>query len=125
VKAYIDSSAFLALLLQAPHGVRIAERIDGATHLVSSNLLAAEVRSAIAREDLTLDDPTFDAIGWVIPERPLDVEMKIALAAGYLTGADLWHVAAALSVADDPSEIAFITLDERQRAVAAELGFQT
>jgi len=31
----------------------------------------------------------------------------------------------ALAVVEDPGEITFITLDERQREVAAELGFRT
>ena len=45
--------------------------------------------------------------------------------AGYLRGADLWHVAAALFVAHEPGSIAFLTLDRRQRAVADTLGFPT
>ena len=45
------------------------------------------------------------------------------LNAGYLRGADLWHVATALYVTPEPGEISFITLDRRQRNVAMALGF--
>ena len=60
---------------------------------------------------------------WIFPDRPLGPEMDTVLEVGYLKGADLWHVATALAAARDPREMSFITLDERQRAVAAELGF--
>lgn len=39
-------------------------------------------------------------------------------------GADLWHVASALYVAPSPADLYFLTLDERQRSVAATLGFR-
>ena len=51
-------------------------------------------------------------------------EVDAALSAGYLRGADLWHVACALYVARAPGDISFVTLDERQRVVAAALGFR-
>ena len=50
--------------------------------------------------------------------------MRAALRAGYLRGADLWHVACALYVAPKPSDVFFITLDERQAEVAAALEFR-
>ena len=46
------------------------------------------------------------------------------LGAGYVCGADCWHLATALYLAGDrPGELSFVTLDHQQRAVAAELGF--
>lgn len=59
------------------------------------------------------------------PDRPLSSEITAVLEAGYLRGADLWHVAVALYHAEDPREVTFVTLDNRQRAVAAALGFRT
>ena len=41
-----------------------------------------------------------------------------------LRGADLWHVATALYIFDEPSEVTFLTLDRRQGEVAGALGFQ-
>ena len=45
------------------------------------------------------------------------------LSAGYLRGADLWHLASALYLAGNPRNLPFITLDERQEVVARKLGF--
>jgi hypothetical protein len=47
------------------------------------------------------------------------------LDAGYLRGADCWHVATALYVSPEPSRLSFLTLDERQRDVARTLGFRS
>jgi hypothetical protein len=60
----------------------------------------------------------------VFPDRSLGPEFDAVLSAGYLRGADLWHVACALYVTRTPGDIWFITLDERQRVVAADLGFR-
>ena len=56
--------------------------------------------------------------------RPLASEFAKVLKAGYLRGADLWHVATALYAARQPSEIWFVTLDRKQHTIAAALGFQ-
>lgn len=123
--AYIDASAFLALLFEEPSASAVAERIGVVDRLASSNLLSAEVRSAAAREGVALSKDTFGPISWILPDRPLDDYMQTVLEAGHLTGADLWHVATALSLVDDPGELAFITLDQRQFEVASALGFMT
>lgn len=96
--------------------------------LVASNLLEAELRAAFVREKLSAqpsDAPMFNAVEWVIPDRPLHNEIARALAAGYVRGAGCWHLATALYAADDPASLTFLTLDVRQREVAAALGFQT
>jgi len=41
-----------------------------------------------------------------------------------LKGADAWHLACALSIAEQPRKLAFLTLDRRQGAVARHLGFR-
>ena len=46
------------------------------------------------------------------------------LETGYLRGADLWHVATALYVSPQARNLSFATLDARQNAVAAALGFR-
>ena len=43
----------------------------------------------------------------------------------YLRGADLWHVATALYLAESPADVDFLTLDPAQREAAAALGFPT
>ncbi len=123
--AYVDTSAFLATTWGDSAHDQVATRLEAYSTLLSSNLLEAEVRAAFAREGLDFDAETLADIEWVTPDRPLSHELETALAAGYLRGADLWHVATALYVAPDPGEIAFITLDARQQAVVLALGFQT
>ena len=93
--------------------------------MLSSNLLEAEIRSAFAREGRVYSANLVPRITWIYPSRPLSAEIGAVLRVGYLRGADLWHVAAALYQADDPRKVTFVTMDNRQRAVAAALGFQT
>ncbi len=93
--------------------------------MLSSNLLEAEIRSAFAREGRVYSANLVPRITWIYLSRPLSAEIGAVLRVGYLRGADLWHVAAALYQADDPREVTFVTMDNRQRAVAAALGFQT
>lgn len=92
--------------------------------MVSSNLLEAEVRAALAREGTEPQPNPVSGVTWVLPDRPLGPEIALVLAAGYLRGADLWHVACALYASEGrAAETTFFTLDERQRAVAERLGF--
>ncbi|HET7712771.1 MAG TPA: hypothetical protein VFL80_12635, partial [Thermoanaerobaculia bacterium] len=63
------------------------------------------------------------AISWVYPDRPLTSEITLVLDEGYVRGADLWHLAAALFV-DPHRQIGFLTLDARQRQISDQLGFK-
>ena len=124
--AYVDSSVTLALAFNEPGWEIQAERLAEFSEVWSSNLLESEVRSAFAREGLTLPSGVLDGIQWVLPTRPLSAEIETALSAGgYLRGADLHHVATALYMAGNPERMAFVTLDIGQGAVAAALGFRT
>ena len=123
--AYVDTSAVLAIGLGDSVGGRVTTRLGTYSSLLSSNLLEAETRAAFHREGLEFDAETLVGIEWVFPDRPLTQEFETVLATGYLRGADLWHLATALYLAQDPAEIAFVTLDVRQEAVAEALGFQT
>ena len=122
--AYVDSSALAALAFGEAHAERLGD-LAGYEHLLSSNLLEAELRSAFAREGLPFERRALGDVRWVLPERPLTRELSAVLASGYLRGADLWHVATALYVAPRPEDLAFVTLDERQATVAGALGFVT
>ena len=121
---YVDSSALVAVAFNEVRAAEVADRLRSYERLYSSNLLEAEVLSACAREELVLDPTYLDRIEWLFPDRTLESEMNAVLATGYLRGADLWHVANALYAFPRATEVGFFTLDERQRAVAAELGFQ-
>jgi hypothetical protein len=93
--------------------------------VISSNLLEAELRAALARERVAVPEGLLDAIGWVLPDRPLAQEMVRVLEKGYVRGADLWHLACALYAAGDPAELAFLTLYQPQLRAAARRGFVT
>jgi predicted nucleic acid-binding protein len=121
--AYVDTSCLVAIAFGEPNASVLARKLEGFDELLCSNLLEAELWASFAREEVQPDGRLLSWISWVLPDRPLSQEIGQALAVGYLRGADLWHVACALYVVETPSEISFITLDDRQRAVAQGLGF--
>ncbi len=123
--AYVDTSLLVAVALREEEHERHAARLGGVRRLVSSNLLEAELRSALLRELIFAVPLLLNRIAWVFPDRVLTHEIERVLEAGRLRGADLWHVATALYLAPDPSELIFLTADGRQREVAAAIGFQT
>ena len=84
------------------------------------------MRAAFGRLRLEFDDGLLSDIEWIFPGRSLTKEIKDALTVAYLRGADLWHIATALYVKDTVvGGMTFFTLDNRQRAVASNLGFAT
>lgn len=123
--AYVDTSCYVAIAFRERGATALRRRLDGFDDLFSSNLLEAELRSAFRREGIAGDPDPLRAVSWVIPDRPLSAELSRVLSAGYLHGADAWHLATALFLAGDPRSLAFVTLDARQEAVAATLGFET
>ncbi len=124
--AYVDTSALLTVAFEEPGAEAIVQRLAQFPRLVGSNLLEAEMRAAFGRLGLEFDDGLLSDIEWVFPDRPLSKELEDTLDVAYLRGADLWHIATALYVKDTVvGEMTFITLDNRQRSVAANLGFAT
>ena len=73
---------------------------------------------------MAYDPGILSDIEWVMPARTLSEEIAEVLAAGYSTGADVWHLATSLVYTPDSSEVSFLTLDIRQRSVAEALGFR-
>lgn len=122
--AYVDTSVLVGIAFEQPGGAGMAERLEDFSRLLSSNLLEAELRAACAREGFGFSDRLVANLSWVFPDRSLAPELAAVLIAGYLRGADLWHVASALYVTRAPGDMWFVTLDERQRSVAATLGFR-
>ncbi len=120
---YLDTSALVAVAFDERTAKRIARLLASVDDVHSSNLLEAEFRAVLVRENIE-DTAFLTWIDWVIPDRPLSPEIDRVLQIGYLRGADLWHVACALFVEPSPHELEFITLDKQQRAVAQELGFR-
>ena len=122
--AYVDTSCLVAIAFDEPRGAEVASRLGEQDILLSSNLLEAEFRAALARESAELDEALFSWITWVLPDRPLSVEISRVLQAAYLRGADLWHLSTAIYVTSDPGDLTFLTLDGRQAEVAEVLGFR-
>ena len=124
--AYVDTSCLVAIAFGEKGAAALGRGLEGFDELFSSNLLEAEFRASLVREEV---DDTTDLLSWftwVLPDQALSRELGEVLAAGYLRGADLWHVGCALFLAGGkPSELHFVTLDDRQRAVAAQVGFPT
>lgn len=123
--AYLDTSCLVALTFGERGAKKVARRLEAFEELLSSNLLEAELRSAFSREDVAFEPEVLSWVTWVLPDRALGREMARALEVGHLRGADLWHIACALYLVEDPPELTFVTLDERQRNIAEALGFRT
>lgn len=121
---YVDTSCLVALALTEPAAARVQRRLSGFDELHASNLLEAELNSVMLRERAASTPSLFKGISWVTPDRPLHAEIERVLTAGYVRGADCWHLANALYLTDDPGSISFLTLDVRQASVARKLGFQ-
>lgn len=122
--AYVDSSCIVAVLLTEGGAGRLGRTLGRYVRLYASNLLEAEVISAAQREGVRADrQALFGNLQWVTPARPLSAEIDEARIAGYLRGADLWHVAHALYLRTELGGIDFLTLDARQADVADRLTF--
>lgn len=122
--AYVDSSCLVALAFAEPGARGLASKMERFDRLFSSNLLEAELRAALIREGVEAKvEDMLSWITWVYPNRPLTQEFARVTPAGYLKGADLWHLANALFLAPETKELVFLTLDARQKQIAAKLGF--
>jgi predicted nucleic acid-binding protein len=122
--AYIDTSCLIAIAFGEAGATTLARRLARFDVLVASDLLEAELRSAFLQEGVDPEPELLAGVSWVLPDRPLHAEIERVLAAGYVRGADCWHLATALYLAEDPATISFLTLDERQATVARALGFR-
>lgn len=124
--AYLDTSCVVAVTFDEPGADRVRKVLGGFDRLLASNLLEAEWRAALKREDAG-DAPgsALDSIAWIFPNRALSMEIERVLATGYLRGADAWHLACALFLDPSASELSVLTLDGAQAEAARALGFST
>ncbi|MFH1573865.1 MAG: PIN domain-containing protein [Acidobacteriota bacterium] len=122
--AYVDTSYLVAIAFGEPGAGDLAARMKGFDGLFSSNLLEAEFRSALLREQVCDPGRHFLSwLTWIFPDRPLTREIDRIAAVGYLRGADLWHLANALFLAPRGRELTFLTADRRQAEIAKKLDF--
>jgi hypothetical protein len=122
--AYVDTSCLVAIAFGERGAKALGRRLDRFDELASSNLLEAELRATFVRERIDPRETALPTISWVVPDRPLSAEIARVLVAGYVRGANCWHLATALFLAEDPTTISFLTLDDRQQVVADALGFE-
>lgn len=122
--AYVDSSVFVALALREPGAAQVRRRLARADRVLTSVFTEAELASAMKREAVDLEASPLLGVQLVPATDPLTVEIETVLAAGYLRGADCWHLAVALSIAPR-RDLSFLTFDKAQRNVATTLGFKT
>jgi len=120
--AYADASVFASLAFREPDAARLRRRLVGFEGVVTSVLTEAELASALRREDVVLPHSPLAGVQLIGTSDPLTEEIQVVLSAGYLRGADCWHVAVALNYAP-ARDLTFLSLDKAQRAVAARLGF--
>lgn len=123
--AYVDSSCIAAVAFAEAGHQKVVRQLSQFERVYSSNLLEAEIFSALRRESVADQPALLSNISWVLPDRRLTAEIGIILGAAYVRGADLWHLACALYLSPDPTELPFLTLDEPQAVVASAIGFPT
>ena len=122
---FVDSSAVLAVEFEEPAFEVLESILALAPVRYASALLEAEYLSRCRREHRVARPHQLEGLSVLSPPRSLAPEIARVLDAGYLRGADCWHLATALWLAPNPAELCFLTLDERQCEVAQRLGFQT
>lgn len=122
---YVDTSLLLAIAFGAPGAKDYSRALKGFDPVLSANLLECEFRAVFAREGVEYDGKLLERLTWILPDRRLTPEVDRVLSVGEARGADLWHLANALYVAEDPAEMGFFTADERQRKIARAVGFST
>jgi prevent-host-death family protein len=109
---------------EARRGARMLRAHDQA---FSVGLVVPEILSALKREERPLNeaDRLLARLSLFFSDGSLKTECEEALSAGFLRGADLWHVATALAIAGRQrrKELLFATFDERRREVAKKLQF--
>lgn len=124
---YLDTSAFLAVFFGEPQSTDVVPILRNVEEILASDLLEAEARAAGARRNRPEEemDRALAKLSLFQPNRPLTPELKNVLSISpRLRGADLWHLACALYLAGDPSNLPFVTLDEAQAEAASRVGFK-
>lgn len=120
---FVDTSCLVAIEMREPGAMRLRTRIARAPIRYASTLAEAELMATLTREGRAA--VAIPGIDWISPSRRLTRELERVLSAGYIRGADAWHLACALYLDPTASELIFLTLDTRQREVAQAVGFAT
>ena len=120
--AYVDTSCLVAIAFAEDGHEALATELVGFDRLFAANLAEAELRSAFERERVEVPEGLLSVLTWVFPNRALTDEYREVLEHGYLRGADLFHLGCALYLRAELEDLAFVSVDHRQRQVARSLG---
>ena len=121
--AYVDTTALLPVTYgEEPVAESIRRKLENFRHLLSANLLEAEMRVAFALEGREFDDDVLASVNWIMPNRRLDAEMAAVLRTAQLQPIRLWHLVTALFFNELVPGLVFVTLDEQQETAARDLG---
>lgn len=125
VRAVVDTSCLVAIAFGERAGARMVRRLGECDELFASALIEAELWASLRREKVDADPQAFlGGLALVSPDRPLRPELTRVAEAGYLRGADMWHLACALYLSPNAAGLTFLTLDEAQGRAARALGFK-
>ncbi|MBI4238285.1 MAG: PIN domain-containing protein [Deltaproteobacteria bacterium] len=121
---YVDSSVLVGILFREAGWKRQQRRLTDADRVVSAALTEAEIYATVTREQqpFALATEILESVALCIPERSLRPEYSEIFACGYCRGADACHLATALYLDPDRSELVFLTNDQPQRRLAVRLG---
>ena len=121
--AYVDTSCLLSVAFEEPGRDDVVASLDRYQKLFSSDLLRAELLSAMSREGGGVEEiELLRNFVWIFPNRTLEREFRAVLSVGYIKGADLWHLGCALFLEGEIGSLDFLTLDTKQAELANELG---
>lgn len=126
--AYVDTSVVVSLLFErSKNNAEFLKIMNHADEVLSSNLMEAELLSVLRRDRLNFSEALnfLAGISLVLPDRSLLAELGRVFAAGYVRGADAFHLACALYLDPQVSDLVFLTVDKKQDSVAAKIGFRT
>jgi predicted nucleic acid-binding protein len=121
--AYVDSSVLVGLAFGEASALREARKLTRHATLLTSLFTEAELESALCRAGTLRDPDPLAGVRLVEVRTSLRSELREVLRAGYIRGADCWHLAVALHYAP-ARDLTFSTLDKSQRAIARSLGFK-
>ena len=121
---YLDTSAFLKLIVAEPEGRALRRALGPASDLVSSALLVVESRRAAKRYGDTAATRTRSALGGVtlIPVDAITLELASELEPPALRSLDAIHLATALSLGGELDR--FHCYDARLAEAAVALGLR-
>ena len=125
---YVDSSVIVSILFREPHSKKLLEIINQTSSTCySSQILEAEVYASATRENIVLAEAhkLLMHINLLLPERSLRKEYKEIFSAGYCRGADAYHIACALYLDPERTNLIFLTADQRQQEVAKKVKLTT